>query len=256
MKLATNNNSNSITGVESSVKDIYNNISTWMDGISGSNDSLHKAHLQNLIEALLGTNGTGGLIGVAGVPKGVIVMWSGYSSGIPSGWELCNSERMVGDVKVPNLSGRFIMGAGSISDINKTGGNSTVTLTADMLPQHTHLATATDSGHGHTFTGDSHTHGYYTTKITKRAQSDNINSGQDTANIMKGYLQGGGADTMGGRTSNSGDGVIQSASTSGKVNSGKANVSVTVGNMSSGGKASPISIEPLYYSLAFIIKVK
>ena len=256
MKLATNNNSNSITGVESSVKDIYNNISTWMDGISGSNDSLHKAHLQNLIKALLGTNGTGGLIGVAGVPKGVIVMWSGYSSGIPSGWELCNSERMVGDVKVPNLSGRFIMGAGSISDINKTGGNSTVTLTADMLPQHTHLATATDSGHGHTFTGDSHTHGYYTTKITKRAQSDNIDSGQDTANIMKGYLQGGGADTMGGRTSNSGDGVIQSASTSGKVNSGKANVSVTVGNMSSGGKASPISIEPLYYSLAFIIKVK
>ena len=135
------------------------------------------------------------------------------------------------------------------------GGNSTVTLTADMLPQHTHSATATDSGHGHTFTGSSHTHGYYTTKITKRAQSDNIDSGQDTANIMSGYLQGGGADRMTGKNPKSGDGVIQSASTSGKVDSGKANVSVTVGNMSSGGKSSPVNIEPKFYILAYIMKV-
>lgn len=73
---------------------------------------------------------------------------------------------------------------------------------------------------------------------------------------MKGYLQGGGADSMGGRISNSGDGVIQSASTSGTVNSGYADISFTVEGMISGGKSEPIKIESLYYALAFIIKVK
>lgn len=245
--------------------DIISSITSFISSISGSNDALTKKALSLLIPAIIGNGSSTGLIASIadskGVPVGTIVAWKGdlsrfgSSTAYKNGWRLCD-----GTDGTPNLRGRFIKGwSEGMSTLpsgdTAKGGNSTVTLTPDMLPQHSHSATATDSGHGHTFTGSSHTHGYYTTKITKRAQSDNIDSGQDTANIMSGYLQGGGADSMTGRNPKGGDGVIQSTSTSGTVNSGKANISVTVGNMSSGGKASAINIEPEFYILAYIMKV-
>lgn len=65
-------------------------------------------------------------------PKGAIVMWSGAINDIPEGWALCNGEK-----GTPNLSGRFIVGVGKSSDgetdyqLNKTGGEEEVTLTAE-----------------------------------------------------------------------------------------------------------------------------
>lgn len=65
-------------------------------------------------------------------PKGAIVMWSGAINAIPEGWALCNGEK-----GTPNLSGRFIVGVGKSSDgetdyqLNKTGGEEEVTLTAE-----------------------------------------------------------------------------------------------------------------------------
>jgi microcystin-dependent protein len=137
------------------------------------------------------------------------------------------------------------------------GGNSTVTLTPDMLPQHSHSATATDSGHGHTFTGSSHTHDMYYTNRHKRAQETNIDSGTEVMNTSMNTMQGGEYDepNMTGRSTKAGSKFMSSTSTSGTVGSGKANISVTVGNMSSGGKASAINIEPEFYILAYIMKV-
>jgi hypothetical protein len=248
MKLATNNNPGSITGSESTVSEIYTHISAWMNGISGSNDSLHKAHLQNLIKALLGTNGTGGLIGVAGVPKGVIVMWSGYSSGIPSGWELCNSERTVGDVNVPNLSGRFIMGAGSISDINKTGGSSTVTLTTNNLPNHTHTFSKTSMTiSGTTKSSGEHKHSIF---AHRRGKQNN-----DEAHVIEFIYD---SDKCPNDSHKEADDQHYSTRSSGS-HSHSFSGSVDLPSMnSSGGSANPtaIKIEPSYYALAFIIKVK
>ena len=96
-----------------------------------------------------------GIIGVqsssgATIPAGLISMWSGSIGSIPSGWYLCD-----GSNGTPNLTDRFIIGAGSTYAVNGTGGASSVTLTTNNMPSHTHTATSTvtDSGHAHSGTG-------------------------------------------------------------------------------------------------------
>ena len=51
------------------------------------------------------------------VPQGAILMWSGSVASIPSGWALCNGATVSkadgsGSVTVPNLTDKFIVGAG------------------------------------------------------------------------------------------------------------------------------------------------
>ena len=75
------------------------------------------------------------------VPTGAIMMWSGATDAIPTGWALCD-----GVNGTPNLCGRFIVGVGKSSDgdtdykLNKTGGEEKVLLKAEEsgLPNHTH----------------------------------------------------------------------------------------------------------------------
>jgi hypothetical protein len=90
---------------------------------------------------IIGTAPTSG----ATIPAGLIAMWSGSIGSIPSGWYLCD-----GSNGTPNLTDRFIIGAGSTYAVNGTGGVSSVTLTTNNLPAHTHTATVTDPGHTHT----------------------------------------------------------------------------------------------------------
>ena len=79
---------------------------------------------------------------VEGVPAGVITMWSGLISAIPSGWFLCN-----GANSTPDLRGRFIYGASIDGDVNVTGGSANAIVVA-----HTH------TGPSHTHTTPAHTH--------------------------------------------------------------------------------------------------
>ena len=80
-------------------------------------------------------------ISAGGVPTGGIIIWSGASSAIPSGWLLCN-----GTSSTPDLRNRFVVGAGSTYAVGTTGG------TADaVVVSHTHTATVTDPGHTHTY---------------------------------------------------------------------------------------------------------
>lgn len=96
------------------------------------------------------------------LPIGGIIMWSGSTVGIPTGWALCNGQN-----GTPDLRNRFIVGAGSGYNSGDTGGAETVTLTQAQLPAHTHdfsATTSTAGNHGHTgatsFQGD-HTHPTY-----------------------------------------------------------------------------------------------
>jgi microcystin-dependent protein len=84
----------------------------------------------------------------ATIPAGLISMWSGSIGSIPSGWYLCD-----GSNGTPNLTDRFIIGAGSTYAVNGTGGISSVTLTTSNMPAHTHAATSTvtDPGHVHQY---------------------------------------------------------------------------------------------------------
>jgi microcystin-dependent protein len=80
------------------------------------------------------------------VPVGGIIMWSGSTASIPTGWALCN-----GANGTPNLQDRFIVGAGSGYGVGATGGANSVTLTINEMPTHSHTllaSSATDGGSG------------------------------------------------------------------------------------------------------------
>ena len=68
------------------------------------------------------------LSSVPGVPVGGIIMWSGATNNIPSGWALCD-----GNNGTPNLQDKFIVGAGSSYAVAATGGSKDATLVS-----HTH----------------------------------------------------------------------------------------------------------------------
>ena len=92
-----------------------------------------------------------GIIGVAATStsaftSGMIMLWSGSIGSIPSGWYLCD-----GTNGTPNLTDRFIVGAGASYSVGGTGGSSSVTLTTNNMPAHTHTASVTDPGHFHNY---------------------------------------------------------------------------------------------------------
>ena len=74
------------------------------------------------------------LTGIAGIPSGVIAMWSGAINAIPSGWLLCD-----GNNSTPDLRDKFIVGAGDFGhtaypgvDPGATGGSQTGTITISV----------------------------------------------------------------------------------------------------------------------------
>jgi hypothetical protein len=71
---------------------------------------------------------------------GMIMLWSGSSSTIPSGWLLCD-----GSNSTPDLRNRFVVGATSTYAVGATGGSADA-----IVVSHTHTATVTDPGHTHT----------------------------------------------------------------------------------------------------------
>jgi microcystin-dependent protein len=94
--------------------------------------------------------GEAGVYGL--VPPGTIVMWNGSNSTIPGGWALCN-----GGNGTPNLTDRFIVGAGSSYSYADQGGASQVTLTENQMPAHDHPAHADEHSHnvGYSYTRSS-----------------------------------------------------------------------------------------------------
>ncbi len=84
------------------------------------------------------------------VPVGIIVMWSGSLSSLPTGWKLCNGVGTISNGSpVPDMRDRFPLGSGLSYSQNGTGGAAThshtmsvvvngTVLTAAHLPPHTH----------------------------------------------------------------------------------------------------------------------
>ena len=93
-----------------------------------SDDAVTVAKIENAINTTLGFV----------VPAGGIIMWSGSTGSIPSGWALCD-----GNNGTPDLRNRFVVGAGSSYSVNATGGSKDA-----VVVSHTHGIT--DNGHSHT----------------------------------------------------------------------------------------------------------
>ena len=89
----------------------------------------------------------------AHVPTGVIMLWYGVSTDVPTGWVICD-----GNNGTPNLSGRFVVCSGNNTDTTYTegtfGGNDSYTLSIADLPSHNHDASShfTDVQHNHAAT--------------------------------------------------------------------------------------------------------
>jgi len=84
------------------------------------------------------------------IPSGGIILWSGSTGSVPSGWYLCD-----GTNGTPDLRNSFIVGAGNTYAVGATGG------TADaIVVSHTHTATVTDPGHQHNINA------YYSNNVT------------------------------------------------------------------------------------------
>ena len=90
-------------------------------------------------------------VGYGTIPLGGIIMWSGATNAIPSGWALCDGNTVNG-VITPDLRGRFVSGAGQ--GINLTpravgdwGGQETVTLSTGNMPAHAHTTSLVNNGY-------------------------------------------------------------------------------------------------------------
>ena len=94
------------------------------------------------------------------LPVGSIIMWSGTSSNIPSGYVLCDggtyTSRFGGSVTAPNLIDRFAKGTtgggtGGNHEISRIITSSGHELTRPEIPCHTHGLSSTTLDHEHTF---------------------------------------------------------------------------------------------------------
>lgn len=190
------------------------------------------------------------------IPTGCILMWSGSTTTVPTGYALCDGGTYAksdgsGNVTVPNLRDRFIVGAGSSYAVNATGGatsntptitvtNEAVALTTNQLPAHTHNNTLNDSGHTHTATQAAHSHSY-------------TNSG----NSASGYFPGG---NISAANFSDTTGSAQPAIT---VNSATTGITITNASVGSGAThvhnntavSSPVSTLSPYYALCYIYKL-
>lgn len=85
---------------------------------------------------------------VAPVPLGGIIMWTGAT--VPIGWRLCIAGiGIVNGIAVPNLSDRFIVGAGGEYGISDTGGSADA-----VLVSHNHGGATLGGGeHNHLLVG-------------------------------------------------------------------------------------------------------
>lgn len=81
------------------------------------------------------------------IPAGIIMLWSGSSASIPTGWTLCN-----GSNGTPDLRNNFVVGAGTTYAVDATGGSKDL-----VVPSHTHTATGTSTFSGATLAAHSHT---------------------------------------------------------------------------------------------------
>lgn len=192
-----------------------------LDGVTASTAEINK--LDGLTASTADLNAVEGLSTANGpslVPVGTIVMWSGSIASIPAGWALCN-----GSNGTPNLVDRFVVAAGSNYGVGNSGGSNNIWLTINNLPPHEHGFSGTTSPSG------AHFH-------------DFLHNGSFSP---YGYAGPGSPRTI--RTDPSPSIVHSLTSTVGNHQHTFSGVTT------SRGQGQPFDNRPLYYALAYIMKL-
>ena len=206
------------------------------------------------------------------VPSGIICMWSGESTAIPSGWHLCDGEE-----GTPDLRDRFIVGAGSTYEVGNTGGEATHTLTVNEMPSHNHGFTGTSHSHtGSLSSATAASNGSHTHKSTVDLSNMRTNTTGNHVHTVASFSAVAGMDgmlitTLEGpqmfETSSAGahshtitgtgtvtinNGGAHTHSVTGSVTVNPATAGGTVGS-TGGGQAH--ENRPPYFALCFIMKL-
>ena len=189
-------------------------------GTAPTNDALKIEidELKDVVENLVEEN-------VNLVPKGIIVMWSGSLDNIPTGWVLCD-----GTNGTPDLTRRFIYGAGNGINVNGNGGYGTIRLRDDQLPKHRHYMARNSLSDPRTYEGNS---------ITPLSEIATFREAHVKSNADYSLAIGNEQTDYVGVTSGS---IVRDGN-------GNANNRTVI------GVQQPISIMPPYYALAYIMKL-
>ena len=146
---------------------------------------------------------------------GMIMLWSGSTASVPSGWALCN-----GTSGTPNLMDKMIMGAGNAYNPDDTGGSANAVLVS----------------HNHTLSGSTNATGAHVhSMILSGLKQPEPRAGAQITAGNDGYQQSG---TGGNYLSTAGN---HAHSISGTTNT-------------TGASATNANIPP-YYALAYIMKL-
>lgn len=136
------------SGINNAIREVMAQVKDMQAGLDGDSLTLSGDLILTGGLTLDGSAGTSGQVlvsaGTGNTPTwgnafvaGMIMLWSGSSASIPSGWLLCN-----GSNSTPDLRNRFVVGAGSTYAVGATGGSADA-----VVVSHTH--TITDPGHSH-----------------------------------------------------------------------------------------------------------
>ena len=150
--------------------------------------------------------------------SGMIILWSGNTGNIPTGFVLCD-----GNNGTPNLTDKFVVGAGAAYSPGAEGGSSSVTLSTANLPSHNHSFSATTSN-----VNLSHNHSYQSANHPGSGPEQNQSGGPED------------------RTS-----FNVNKTTGNALGNHNHTVSGTTGSIGSG---SSVENRPPYYALCYIMK--
>lgn len=141
--------------------------------LSGIGKEQSPVKLLQLIAQLTCEASEGG--GGAGVPSGVILMWSGSIATIPTGWVLCD-----GSNSTPDLRNRFVVAAQEDdAGVAKTNLTGSLTVSGGSI---SHAHTVADPGHSH-FGGPNGGPDPYGTIGTAFVPTDENPTTTDTTNV-------------------------------------------------------------------------
>ena len=223
--------------VNDAIREMMAQIKQWQSGASGDDYTINGTLNLNGELKLDSSSGTAGQVlvsqGLGATPAwgnafvtGMIMLWSGSTSSVPSGWRLCD-----GGGGTPDLRDRFVVGAGNSYDVNATGGSKD----------------AIAISHSHTFSGSTNNAGSHNHYVTSSATSSNPSFSGTSAFTWASAGGLGNSDYRGG-------------STSARANRGRSsdvgNHSHSIsGTISASGSSGTNANLPPYYALAYIMKV-
>jgi hypothetical protein len=215
------------SGINNAIRDVMAQIKDMQTGADGDNFAVSGTLALTGGLTLDGSAGTSGQVmvsaGSGNTPTwgnafvaGMIMLWSGSSATIPSGWLLCD-----GSNSTPDLRNRFVVGATSTYAVGATGGSANA-----IVVSHTHTATTDSAG----------------------AHAHNINQfsgSSDTPWVETAYL----CARTGG--TNTGKSVTDRENTVSIVSNGAHTHTLTTDSAGSSGTNANL---PPYYALCYIMK--